>query len=300
MTGLFHMFLFIVGLFSALLVYAYVDHKRFRSKARRYIESRLGLYGIDFNLTRFVRMARVNRPDSGEFLAVFPAHHRHLVIRDFSPETLFDVPPDGVILSDRERNLSWLFLEQKKQVFFSKLRGFLPESACYIRRGAGTVVFDAEEIPGNIRDWFLIDKKNGKTGWLLQDSDPPRQYRGFSLVEGFAPGEGELQDEGGRVILLDRERGTFALRDGSSHPFRVHRLADIISCITSSEAGSDELEVLELKVKGERDPWRFDFGDVDEAAEWRDRLLEASDGEVPPVRKESGKLEPVPQGGKVL
>ncbi len=300
MTGLFHMFLFIVVLFSAFLVYAYIDHKRLRSKARRYIQSRLGLYGVDFKLMRFVRMARFNRPDSQEFLAVFPAHDRHLVIRDFSPETLFDVPPDGVILSDRERNLSWLFLEQKNQVFFSKLRGFVPESACYVRRGAGTVVFDAKEIPGNIRDWFLVDKNNGKTGWLLQDADVPRHYRGFSLVEGFAPEEGELQDEGGRVILLDRKRGTFALRDDSSHPFRVHRLADIISGITSSEAGSDELEVLELKVKGERDPWRFDFGDVVEAAEWRDKLLEASAGEAPPVRKESGKLEPVPQGGKVL
>jgi len=299
-TGLFHMFLFIVGLFSAFLLYAYVDHKRLRSRARRYIQSRLGLYGIDFNLTRFVRMARVDRRDSGEFLAVFPDHDRHLVIRDFSPETLFDVPPDGVILSDRERNLSWLFLEQKKQVFFSKLRGFVPESACYIRRGAGTVVFDADEIPGNIRDWFLIDKNNGKTGWLLQDADVPREYRGFSLVEGFVPGEGELQDEGGRVILLDRARGTFALRDDSSRPFRVHRLADIISCNISTEDGSEEPEVLEIKIKGERDPWRFDFSDVNEAAEWRDKLLTAPAGEISPVRKESTKLEPVPQGGKVL
>ncbi len=300
MTGLLHMFLFIVGLFSVFLVYAYVDHKRLRSKARRYIESRLGLYGIDFNLTRFVRMARVHRPESGEFLAVFPAHDRHLVIRDFSPETLFDVPPDGVMLSDRGKNLSWLFLEQKKQVFFLKLRGFVPESACYVRRGAGVVVFDAEEIPGNIRDWFLIDRKNGKTGWLLQDPETPRQYRGFSLVEGFAPGEGELQDEGGRVILLDRERGTFALRDDSHHPLQVHRLADITSCRISAEAGSDVPEMLEIRIKGERDPWRFDFGDVAEAAEWRDKLLEATAGEVSPVRKESGKLEPVPQGGKVL
>ncbi|MFP4482911.1 MAG: hypothetical protein ACLFN0_08985 [Thermovirgaceae bacterium] len=300
MTGLFHMFLFILVLFSAFILYAWVDHKRLRKKASRYIESRLGLYGIDFDLTRFVRMARINGLNTGEFIAVFPVHDRHLVIRNFSSGALFDVPPDGVILSDRERNLSWLFLEQKKQVFFTKLRNFVPDSACYVRRGAGRIVFDVEEIPGNIRDWFLVDRNNGKTGWLLQEPDAPRQYGGFLLVEDFAPGDGELQDEGGRVILLDRKRGKFAIRDDSRRPFRIHRLTDIVSCRPIAEPESGEMDLIELKVKGEKHPWRFGFDDIEEAAQWRDKLLEAPGHEVSPVRKESVKLEPVPQGGKVV
>jgi hypothetical protein len=99
---------------------------------------------------------------------------------------------------------------------------------------------------------------------------------------------------------LDRARGTFALRDDSSHPFRIHHLVDITSCNILAEDGSEEPEVLEIKIKGERDPWRFDFSDVNEAAAWRDKLLTAPAGEISPVRKESTKLEPVPQGGKVL
>lgn len=301
-TGLLHMFLFIAALFSVFVIYAYVDHKRLKSTAQRYIRSKLGLYGVDFRLARFVRMARIIQEEADRFIAVFPAHGRHLVIRGFQPGTVFDVPPDGAILSDEKRNVSWLFLEQKKQVYYSKLEGFIPGSACYVRRGAGKVVFGAEEIPGTIRDWFLIDRKNKKTGWLLQEPDALRQYRGFLLMDGFAPEEGELQDEGGRVILLDRARGKFALRDGSQELFRVYGHEDIESCRTTNEDGSDQKDVLELHLKGEKAPWRFDFKDMMEAARWRELLWDLS-GNVPagpPARRESRKLEPVPQDGRVF
>jgi len=296
MTGLLHMFLFVVILFSALILYAYLDHKRLRRKTIGYIQSKLGLYGVDFELTRFVRMARIKRDGSGEFIAVFPAHDRHMVIRDFEPGRSFDVPPDGVVLSDENRNISWFFLEQNKKVFYSRLEGFIPDSAGYIRRGAGKVVFGAKEIPGNIKDWFLVDPLNEKTGWLMMETGMPRRYKGLLLVHGFSPEEGELQDEGGRVILVDRPNGKFALRDGNDGLFRVYRFADILTCRTVAEEGDEEKNLLELKVDGEKEPLTFIFSDAAEATEWCEKFLETADKmrEVAPSQREFKKLEPVP------
>ncbi|MDO9509295.1 MAG: hypothetical protein Q7I97_08190 [Thermovirgaceae bacterium] len=270
MASLFRFFAFAALSITLVLVWAYFDFQRNRRKASSYIRERLGIFGDQYTMTRFVNMARIAGEDPDRFIAVFFRRGKHLEIRDFRPDRVIDLPPDGVVLSDTARNQTRIFVERGKRLFSLKMDNFAPGDFCTIKKGTGGVKFGGEEIPFSNKDWFLIDRKNGRSCSPPLRETEPFPGEGLYFYEGFAPTEGFLLDEDGGVLMIDENNLTAAFRESSSDPLRLYGPDDIISV----EPSAEDPDVLDFKVRDKSRPeFSCEFEDAGEARFWMDWFL---------------------------
>ncbi len=283
MASLFRFFAFSILLIAGVIVWAYIDYHRNRRKAARYIRERLGFFGGDFAMTRFVNMARVFKEDPDRFIAIFFRRNNHMEIPGFHPDRVIDLPTDGVVLSDTARNRSRIFVEKGKKIFYLKMDDFIPSGSCFIRRGTGGVRFGKDEIPASSKDWFLIDPDNGKSCSPPLKEAEPWPGDGFYFYEGFAPTEGFLLNEDGGVLMMDEKNMTLAFRETAAEPLRLYGPDDILSVVVSGE----DPDVLDFKVRDKGHPeFSCEFDDAGEAGYWMEWFLKAK------TEKETKNVEP--------
>ncbi|NBJ15521.1 MAG: hypothetical protein FNP40_08075 [Dehalobacter sp. 4CP] len=282
MASLFRFFAFSALLIAAFVLWAFIDYKRNRKKADRYIRERLGVYG-GFSMTRFVNMARVLKSDPDRFTGVFFRRGTHLEIADFHPDRVIDLPTDGVVLSDTSRNQTRIFVERGKTIYSLKIENFTPRGFSIVKRGTGRVQFLGEEMPASNKDWFLIDPDNGRSISPPLKETEPWPGEGFYLYEGFAPTEGFLLDEAGGILMVDEKNMTSAFRETTGDPLRLYGPEDIISVSVSPESP----DFLDFKVRDKgRSGFSFEFDDAGEAAYWMEWFLKGK------AEKADGRVEP--------
>lgn len=283
MASLFRFFAFSALVILGVIVWAYIDYNRNRKKAVRYLRERLGFYGGDFTMTRFVNMVRISREEPDRFTAVFFLRDKHLDIPDFCPDLVIDLPTDGVLLSDTSRNQTRVFVERGKKILSLKMDNFVPRDMCIVKKGTGGVKFGEEEIPASNRDWFLIDPDSGKSCSPPQKGAEPWPGDGLYLYEGFAPTEGFLLNEEGGVLMVDEKNMTSAFRESTMDPLRLYGPDDILSVAVSGE----DPDVLDFKVRDKGCPeFSFEFDDAGEAVYWMEWFLKCKS------KKEGGTVEP--------
>lgn len=276
-VGIFHFLLFALVFFVGFIIYAFIDHKRLQSKAKVYLGKKLGLYGVPFEMTRYVRMARVIREEDSTFLGVFPIHDRHIFLKDFVPNRIFHIPPDGVILGDDSRNRSYVFLDRKGKLHYGEVEEFLPQEGGYIRRGAKSVVLGVDDFPGTMKDWFVVDRHNRKTLFPRHDDGSDSlQSSFFYFLEDFVPDVGDIVNDKGTVILVDQKEGSLALRMKFGEDFWIHKAKDIED--VSLVEGEGKKMVLTLVLKGAKDALNLFFDHKDEAFAWVEKIRELKEG----------------------
>ncbi|HOI81436.1 MAG: hypothetical protein WCS47_01880 [Thermovirgaceae bacterium] len=277
MASLYRFFGFALLAIMTLIVWAYIDHCRNRKKATRYVTEKLQMPGVNFEMTRFVNMARIIRSASESLLLVFFLKDRHIEIPGFRPEEVVDIPPDGVLLADRERSRSLVYVERGKKIFFLDMKDFVPGTICYVKRGTGGVKFGEKEIPSSNRDWFLIDRTRGRTLYPPLRELEQHPGDGFFHLQGIAPTEGFLLDEEGGLLLVDEQRGTFAFRKSGRDLLEVFSSGDIISVETNDE----DPDLLDFEVGRKRKTvFTFEFNDAGEAAYWKAWFEETKKGKT--------------------
>jgi hypothetical protein len=273
MASLFRFFGFAILVILALIIWAFFDYGKNRRKADSYIKGRLGITGSGYVMTRFVNMARILQRDPDRFTAVFFREGHHLEIPEFLPELVIDIPPDGVLLADPDRGHSHIFIERGKKLFHLEIKDFAPGSITFVRKGTGSVKFGEKEIPSSNRDWFLADRKRGRTLSQPLREATSQPGEGFYLYEGFAPTEGFLLDEEGGVLLLDRERYTYGFRENSRETLRVYSPEDTVSV----KVDEDDHDYLIFEVRDKLNPvFSFEFNDPGEAAYWKEWFEKAA------------------------
>ncbi|MBO8153955.1 hypothetical protein [Thermovirga sp.] len=286
--GIFRFLLFALLFFVVFVIYAFIDHKRLKNKAKKYLSKKLGLYNTPFEMTRYVRMARIVQEENRTFMGVFPIHDRHISLKDFMPKKVFDVPPDGVILGDDDKNSSYIFLDRDGKLHYGKIEGFLPELGGYVRRGARSVVFGVPDLPGSIKDWFVVDRQNEKTLFPRHDDGTGSlQSSFFYLLNDFIPSVGDIVNDKGAVILLDQSRGAFAIRENFGEDFKIYRGKDIERVELLPDGYNNSKPLLVISLRGAKDALSVGFDYENEAHAWSAKmkeLKEESTGEGSPKR----------------